>query len=155
MKQLAFFDVDGTLSVPVYHDGDREVIGFTDEGWLEYCRVNGAEAYCYCKTVEPVRRYAAQLQARGVELYVLTSSQSEKETQAKVRFVERNYPGLFREVLAVRHDKDKLDVILQKAAERGTVPEQCELVEDTYGTLLLVMQQGIRPTHISAIVCDL
>ena len=155
MAKLVFFDVDGTLSVPIYPDGGREVIGFSDEGWLEYCRTAGEDGYRLCKPVEPVKRYAEKCLSEGSVLYVLTTSQMEEETAAKRKFVERHYAGLFAQVLDVRHDKEKLDAMREKAQEHGLLLTDCELVEDTFATLLYVMQAGVKATHIASLVCDL
>ena len=35
--KFAFFDVDGTLSVPIFQENDSFVIGFSEEDWKKYC----------------------------------------------------------------------------------------------------------------------
>lgn len=152
---MIFFDVDGTLSVPVYRKNDSFVIGFPDDEWLSYCRKNGKESYQYCKPVLPVKRYAEARKAEGAMLCILTTSQTEEETSAKSVFIDKNYPNLFSHFISVSNDAEKISVILRMAEEQKLLPEQCELVEDSYATLLAANNSGIQATHISSIVCDL
>ena len=153
--RLAFFDVDGVLSVPIYKEKDEFVIGFIAETWKAYCMEHGEDTYQYCKPVLPVKRYAENLQAEEVVLFALTATQSDAETQAKRKFLSKHYPGLFEEVLTVASQNEKLETIKIISQRYGAQLTDCELVEDTLSTLLEVRQYGIKPTHISAVVCDL
>ena len=153
--RLAFFDVDGVLSVPIYKEKDEFVIGFTAETWKAYCMEHGEDTYQYCKPVLPVKRYAEHLQTEGAILFALTATQSDAETQAKRKFLSKHYPGLFEEVLTVSSQNEKFETIKMISQKYGAQLADCELVEDTLSTLLEVRQYGIMPTHISAVVCDL
>lgn len=153
--RFTFFDVDGTLSVPVYKDNGKSVIGFSDNGWENYCNTHKEDAYEYCKPVLPVKRYAQELKEKGVRLFVLTTSGSPNETAAKKKFVSQHYEGLFEELIAVDADQKKLDAMQQIAEKYGETLSSCELVEDTFRTLLYVNQHNVKPTHISSLVCDL
>ena len=149
MLKIAFFDVDGTLSVPIYKKNGRDVIGFSPEEWQSYCIQNGEDTYQYCKPVLAVKQYAQKRKKEGAVLYALTTSKTSFETKAKEKFTERCYPGLFEAVIAVAADEMKLPVMLAIAEKYGVKPEDCELVEDTFSTLLNIMQSGIKPIHIS------
>jgi len=153
--KLCFFDVDGTLSVPIYNNHGKLVVGFTDEGWFEHCATFREHAYDDCKPVLPVKRYAEKLKAEGTKLYVLSVSQSEGENLAKQRFVEMHFPGMFDEVIMVDCNADKITVIREHATREGVELSQCELVEDTYSNVLMANDNGIKATHIAALVCDL
>jgi hypothetical protein len=149
--KLAFFDVDGTLSVPQYRIDGEMKIG-TQDGWIEYCVEHGADTYDDCLPVEPVRRYAAKLRDAGAELFVLSTSQTSFEHAAKQKFLDAHYPGLFAGLITVAQDAYKQQVIAQMAKLRGLPLTACELVEDTYATLLLAAELGIKVTHISMLL---
>ena len=155
--QLAFFDIDGTLSAPYYPVGPDGTLraGMTDEQWIEFCRTWGEDSYRFCKPVLPVIRYAKELLAAGAELYVLSTSQTEEEDRSKEKFIKRHCAGLFKSVLTVRDDTEKVQRILAMASEGDVAPEACELVEDTYALVLDAINHGVKGTHIAQIVWDL
>ncbi|MCR4960824.1 MAG: HAD-IA family hydrolase [Lachnospiraceae bacterium] len=154
--KLVFFDVDGTLIVPIYKNKKgKMVVGFSDEEWFEYCETQGEKGYQYCKPVMPVIRYAREKKAEGAKLFVLSTAQTPGEIKAKEHYAEVNFPGLFDEVITVPHDHMKVEVIEAKAEEEGVQLSDCELVEDTYANVLKANDAGIVATHISSLVCDL
>ena len=153
--KLAFFDIDGTLSAPYYPvDGEMKP-GMTDEQWITFCKTYGNDSYRFCKPVQPVKRYAEQLRAEGVVLFVLSTSQTVEEDSSKEKFIKRCFPGLFREVLTVREDAEKITKIMAFAERYKVSPGECELVEDTYSVILKAVCSGIKGTHVAQIVCDL
>jgi hypothetical protein len=149
--RLAFFDVDGTLSVPRYLIDGQMKIG-TQDGWIEYCVTHGADTYNDCLPVEPVRRYAEKLKGNGAELYALSTSQTSYEHAAKQKFLDKHYHGLFADLITVARDEYKQQIIAQMAKLKGLPLTSCELVEDTYATLLVAGETGIRVTHLSMIL---
>jgi FMN phosphatase YigB (HAD superfamily) len=151
--KLSFFDVDGTLSAPQYEIDGKMQIGTVD-GWIEYCVAHGADTYDACRPVQPVREYAKRLQAEGVELYALSTSQTSFEHEAKQKFLDTHYPGLFRSLITVSRDEYKLQVIAAMAEQKQIPIEECELVEDTYATLLEAADRGICVTHISMLITE-
>lgn len=154
--KLVFFDVDGTLCVPTYKNKNGDlVVGFTDEGWYEFCVTMGEDGYKDCIPVQPVIRYARKKKEEGARLFVLSTSHTPEETAAKVKFVKTKLPDLFDEVITVGHDADKIPVMLKKAAGMGASAIDCEIVEDTYATILKSNDAGIKATHISSIICNL
>lgn len=154
--ELVFFDVDGTLSVPTYIDKyGKKVVGFSDEEWLNYCKKTGEDGYKDCIVVAPVARYALKRKADGARLFVLSTAQLPEETAAKIKFVNDRFPGVFEEVITVAHDAQKLSVMSDKAKECNVDITDCEIVEDTYATILKANEMGIKATHISQIVCEL
>lgn len=153
--KLVFFDIDGTLSVPIYNDHGKMVVGFTDEGWYEHCENFREHAYDDCKPVLPVKRYAEELKKQGARLFVLSLSQTEGEDLAKHQFIKDHFDGLFEKVLVVRSNDEKIEVIKQYSVSEQVKLSECELVEDTYSNVLKANDNGIIGTHIAAIVCDL
>lgn len=154
--ELVFFDIDGTLCVPTYKNKQGEtVVGFTDEGWYEFCITMGEDGYKDCIPVKPVLRYAGKRHDDGAKLFVLSTAHTKEETSAKIKFVKTKLPDLFEEVITVAHDADKIPVMLDKAEKYGLEAKDCEIVEDTYATILKSNDVGIKATHISSLVCDL
>lgn len=155
-QQLVFFDIDGTLCVPTYKDKEGKfVVGFSDEGWFEFCRENGDDGYKYCKPVKPVVRYAEKRKSEGAKLFVLSTAQSKEEIASKIKYINETFPGLFERVLTVSADIQKLEIMGRIAHEYGGNYTDVEIVEDTYATILKANEIGIKATHISSIVCDL
>ena len=150
MTKLAFFDMDGTLCVPNYFIDNLETIGFSEEGWIAYCVEHGAESYSHCKSMPRVGEYARQLKEAGATLYVLTGAITSLEVDAKRAFVEAHYPGLFENVIGVAGEERKLPVLRAYAAKAGVALSECELIEDTYMTLLAAATEGIKATHVAS-----
>ena len=165
--RLVFFDIDGTLSAPGYRvygperlekpvpeDSEGEIrIGMGDDTWIRYCIRNGEDSYHDCCPVPAVRDYAERKRREGAKLYVLSTSQTSFESRAKQAFIRRHYKDLFapENVITVAADEYKLKVICALAAKYGLLPCDCELVEDTYSTLLLAEREGIRGIHVSGL----
>lgn len=121
----------------------------SDVRWDRFCKENGDKAYELCKPLPQVKDYAVEAKKDGAILYVLTTSGSKEETQAKRIFVETHYKGLFDDIYAVEHDSEKVPFVMQKASELGISLSECELVEDTYRILLEAVTVGIGVMHVS------
>ena len=154
MIKYAFFDVDGTLSVPRYFMHGEMTLGTTDEEWIEFCRVHGKDSYENCLTSPPVRRFAEALHKEGARLYVLSAITSDYETEGKTEFVSKRYPGLFEDFFYVRHESEKVPFILAFAEKAGCAPEETMLVEDSLGILFPANCAGIVPKHISMLTAN-
>ena len=150
--KIMFVDVDGTLSSPCYKVDGKFQIGMSDVQWDSYCKEHGEDTYEWCRPVMPVKKYALDAKAAGAKLYVLTTSGTQIETEAKRKFIDRYYPGIFDDIYSVEHDNEKVKFILEKASELGIEPSDCELVEDTYRILLQTITEGIKSTHITTIL---
>ncbi|MBQ6734248.1 MAG: hypothetical protein IJR00_04975 [Lachnospiraceae bacterium] len=149
-SKLAFFDVDGTLSAPCYLQEDgRYLIGVTDEEWQRFLEKTGEDAYRDCAIVPAVRDFARSLLAKGVRLFVLSSTSSETESKAKIKFINRRYPNLFEEYYFTATDAEKLRVMEEKAAAEHLTLSDCILVEDTYQTLLNASPKGVICIHVA------
>lgn len=151
--KITFFDLDGTLSVPEYRNNGEPVIGFpTIKEWVHYCETAGQDAYQYCKPVIVTKKYAAELKSAGIKLYVLTAVMSDAEIEAKRVFIEENYDGFFDDLLTVSNAKEKREKIRRVAEMEGVSCCECELVEDDFSTLLDVIGDGVKTTHISQLI---
>ncbi len=155
---LIFFDFDGTLSAPRFPNpdsgGPEYIYGFTAESWKNYYEEMGEKTFSCCLPVGPVRRYALKKKEEGHRLFVLTRTASNSEDAGKKAFLEKWYPGVFEEYISVRHDSEKIPVILRKAEENGMTSDQCELVEDTYMLVLQALSSDMRGVHVSNIVAE-
>ena len=151
--KLLFVDVDGVLSVPDFPDagtaGPR--VGMPEEDWLEYCVRNGDASYAGCSAAPCAKRYAEKKKAEGAETFVLTAVRTSFEADAKRKFVREKYGGAFDRFVAVGNSSDKLPVILAIAKTKGARPEECEIVEDDYGTLIECHRAGIKATHVVSV----
>ena len=150
---LFFFDVDGVLSAPQYWDADGSpVIGFSDQDWISFCEREGEDAYRACRPVPTVMDYVKRLHDGGDVLFVLSTTSCPDETRAKIKYLDRSFPGMFTDYYFVDHDVEKIEKIKAVAADRGCALGDCALVEDTFTTLLLSHEAGIRSIHISNIL---
>lgn len=154
MTKLAFFDIDGTLSVPVYTINGVTGIGITDAEWFRWSVLKGEDAYEECKGAAPVRAYAESLKASGAKLFVLSASSNSYESRAKEKFVNRVYPGLFDEIIFTADSDVKLEIIKAVAYREGAELSACELIDDTYKTLLLASAEGMKATHVISLVSE-
>ena len=150
-----FFDVDGVLSAPMYWDAAGEpVIGFSDQDWIDFCKKEGEDAYKKCLPVPKVKEYAKGLCENGDKLFVLSTSSTPYEAKAKTRYLDTNYPGMFISYFYTDHDVEKIEKIKEVAETEGIGIDECALVEDTFSTLLLAHEEGIKAIHISNILAD-
>lgn len=154
MTKLAFFDIDGTLSVPVYTINGVTGIGITDSEWFRWSVEKGEDSYEECKGAAPVRAYAEKLKKEGVRLFVLSASSNSYESRAKEKFINRVYPGLFEEMIFTADTDVKLEIIKAVAWREGAELTECELIEDTYKTLLLAGAMGVKATHVISLVSE-
>lgn len=152
--KLAFFDVDGTLSVPRYLIDGTYRIGAPKTEWIAFCKEHRENSYEYCLTIPEVRAYAKQLKEEGVKLYVLSAVSSFYEKAAKTKFVKDHYPDLFDGFFYVNGDEEKLQVLSEMAALQEVPLSECVLVEDNFSLLLEALGKGIEPVHISMLAAE-
>ena len=148
--KLAFFDMDGVLSAPVFQNKEgQRVIGFSDESWRQHCVEHDENTYAHCRPLPIVYEYAKKLKEEGATLYVLTVSENSFENNAKKKFTQTHYPNLFMDVISVSSEQAKPEVMHMMAQKYQISPQACELVEDTYSTLLKVIALGMKGPHLS------
>lgn len=152
--RYAFIDVDGVLSAPAYMNEEtgEQVIGFSDEGWGRYLEEEGAYSYRYCKPVPQMKEYLSRLKEEGILVFVLSSVMNDTEKQAKILFLDRNYPQLFREYFFVKKDDAKVRFMKKFAELNQAYYSECLFIDDTYDLLLKAHNEGITCAHIANVL---
>ena len=148
-----FFDVDGVLSAPCYYDkeNDEYTIGFDDDSWHDFLAQYKQDAYKDCKAPHYIFEFIDQL-PKDITKYVLSSVENEDEANAKIKFLDNNYPDIFDGYYFVKTDDDKIKHIIDFAKENNIDISECSLVDDTYLLLLKAHNKGIRAIHISNVL---
>lgn len=153
--KLAFFDMDGTLSAPVYIDEGKPVIGFDANGWIRYCNQEKRNTYSLCKVVQPILDFAKKLKSEGYTLHILTVALCDNEKEAKWQFIEdNNLYDVFDSCIFASTDDEKLTIMAHHAEINHIPVSDCMLVEDLYYTLLKAHIAGFQAVHISNILTD-
>ena len=154
-NKVAFFDMDGTISAPVYLDDGKLVIGFDANGWIRQCNKEKKKTYRLCKIVQPVIDFAKKLKSEGYTLYILTVALCESEKDAKWQFIEdNNLYDIFDTCIFASQDDEKLTIMANYAKKNDIPISDCMLVEDTYLTLLKAHCAGFQAVHIANILTD-
>lgn len=155
MIKAAFFDMDGTLSIPIYPVGDRYQPCMTDEQWHAFNEKHNVESYSWCKPVLFVKRYAQKLKAEDVKLYVLTGVHTDYEVMGKRSFMEKYYPGLFEELVPVHSDAEKVPYMQNYCSQNGLKYSECELIEDTFKNVIEAICTGFEAKHVTNILDEM
>lgn len=149
---IAFFDLDGVLSVPRYETGLGIKCALPDEDWFQ--EVNWcSDVYRHCEPVPQVIKLLEQLKKRNTRLYVLTHETNSGAYFNKVDFVLEHYKDYFpsyREVLFVNKSEKKADLMSVLCSRYGISRKHCLLVEDTYNTC----NDGFQVLHISELLLN-
>ena len=64
-KNVAFFDMDGTITVPLYKYNGKLVTGFPLDEWNAFIKKEQEHAYDNVELLMPVLEYANSLKSRG------------------------------------------------------------------------------------------
>lgn len=157
MSKTYFFDIDGTLSVPIYEfevEGEmQEKCCMSDNEWNKFAS-NNTQAYSKCKVLPQVRKFLEDLKKSGATLIVLSVENLKLLKIAKDEFVRCNFDDTFSKIVYVDFASDKVPYIKQYAKNNNIPLEDCYLIEDTYQTLVEAVEVGINPIHITNIVYD-
>lgn len=101
---IAFFDLDGVLSVPRYETGLGIKCALPDEDWFQ--EVNWcSDVYRHCEPVPQVIKLLEQLKKRNTRLYVLTHETNSGAYFNKVDFVLEHYKDYFPSYLISQRKK--------------------------------------------------
>lgn len=153
-KNVAFFDMDGTITVPLYKYNGKLVTGFPLDEWNAFIKKEQEHAYDNVELLMPVLEYANSLKSRGWDCKILTSAAIPEEEKAKIIFVRNDRRlHVFSDILFVKYVKDKPDYILEYAKRNHMRPDQCILVEDSAETAWTANRFGIR-TMLLSHVCS-
>ena len=148
--KLAFFDIDGTLSVPNYCINGEYKTGMTDEEWLSYTM--NINAYRFCSAPKTIRNYIADLTDKGVEIYVITRESWSPAFKAKCKFIKTSYPEIKQNNIHYvlrKENKPNLIEMIRLCQEKPTDMSECLYYDDDYEMVLTMNNLGYDAHHIS------
>ena len=153
---IAFFDLDGVLSVPRYETNLGVKCALPDESWFQSANW-GSDLYNHCEPVPQVMKLLEKLKNNGTRLYVLTHENNSGAYFNKVDFVLAHYKDYFssyRNILFVSKSEKKTE-LMQVYCSRYAIPKKhCLLVEDTYNTCIKACNEGFQVLHISELLLN-
>lgn len=155
--KIAFFDLDGVLSIPRYKNSDGIITcGMLDTDWFDRCQ-NEDDIYKYCIPPKQIINLLQKLKNNNTLLFVLTHETNSGAYFNKVDYVLKNYKDYFtdyRHVLFVNKTENKIKLIKSYAKKYKLTLDQCLLIEDTYDTCLLATNNNIKAMHISELFLE-
>lgn len=155
-KKIAFFDIDGVLSIPRYlntsrhTDGNKYVPGGTDRWWKSYCEEN-EHPYEACIVPHVIKVYLSDLLNSGCELFVLSQESFDAAERGKRDFIKMRYSREFNDdhVCIVKTNNEKISTMIRISEERHIPKSHVEYWDDTFSNVLLASTTGIDAHHIS------
>ena len=149
MTKIAFFDIDGVLSIPQYRINNKIKPGGSPEWWKNFCDSN-ENPYKDCKIPKLVYNKLKTLKEIGVKLYVLTTENIPSAKKAKHLFIENNYSDFFDEnhIIMVSNDKEKIDTLMLQIT-KSIKNEEIYYLDDTFNLVLNASSLGFDAHHIS------
>lgn len=158
--KVAFFDLDGVLSVPRYIDKNGATnCGMIDNDWFNTCQER-EDVYKDCIAPFQVINLLSELKKDGVKLFVLTHETNSGAYFNKVNFILDKYSEFFssyKDVLFVSKPMDKIKLMKSLANINNYNYSECLLVEDMFDTCLQANNEGFQVMHISELLvreCD-
>lgn len=151
--EIAFFDIDGVLSIPRYDDGYGYIRCSIsdDEAWFQ--KVNWSEdCYKLCKANPKAIELLEELTKKNVRLFALTHETNSGSYFNKVNFVLNNYSKYFksyRQVLFVDNQIRKIDLMDVICSKYAIKKKNCLLIEDSFDVCMKASSLYYRVCHIS------
>lgn len=151
--KLAFFDIDGTLSIPRYLVGGKLVPGGSNEWWHTYC-AEEKHPYAACGVPAQMIELLNELHNNNVELFVLSQESFEDGERAKKDFIKMRYSSFFDDshILLVSDDSQKVSRMLTIAKERCLDPNRIQYWDDKFANVLDAIVKGIDAHHVSELL---
>ena len=148
--KLAFYDIDGVLSIPRYNVNGLIKCGGNTEWWEDYCKDN-SNPYEFCGVPNKIYNNLKIMKDLGIELYVLSVETNLDAKRGKIKFIEDKYSEFFDEkhIIFVNSDTEKLNIIKNKASNKKVSLENIYFVDDTFSLVLAASTMGINTIHIS------
>ena len=149
-QKIAFFDIDGVLSVPRYlRDGEYKP-GGTSEWWKKVTEESD-DVYQYCKVPKCIKEFVNNLRQEKVKLYTLSTEPLESAKRCKKKFLKQNYQEFFPEEcqIYVSKDIDKITVLSSFAKENNIDFANIYYLDDTFSLVLQASELGVDAHHIS------
>lgn len=150
IPKLAFFDIDGTLSIPRYPVEGNVLPGGSSEWWLSYCK-NDPYPYKLCGVPKNIVQRLDFLQQHETELFVLSQESFEICKKAKMQFIQDRYSKYFDNdhILFVNDDCAKVIRMSGVASEKNVPLNLIEYWDDKFDNVLDATIRGINACHIS------
>ena len=147
--QIAFFDIDGTLSVPQYDVGNGVLKpGGTQEWWLEF-NMDRDNTYRTCRAPVTMVNFVSELRKKNVLVKCLTEEHSSFAFNNKAVWVEEQYGIPFEDIFWVDDKAAKVPVILKYCQLFNYEPKDVLFVDDTFPIVLEATVAGLCAKHIS------
>lgn len=145
--KIAYFDIDGVLSIPRYPFGkNKTIVPFgSDDKWKPFIKDN-ANGYDQCYASTEIKNWIEKLRAKGVIVKSLSAA-DDSEIPAKKAFIEKNYTGLIDEMLFVPSSHDKVAKMEEERLKYGFDAFEMVLIEDHHNTLIEIADHGFRGIH--------
>ena len=150
-SKYAFFDIDGTLSIPLYNLHEDFVQGMTEEQWFEF-NMWHTNTYKDCKSSTVLLETLESLHKDGCVLYCLTCECNSRAYFNKADFILSRYKPYFdsiRQIEFVANKEDKIRFMIKFAATKGIKPKEILYVDDDFELIVKAAQAGINAKHIS------
>jgi hypothetical protein len=142
---LLFVDFDNVLFIPEFRG---KGLGMSQDEWFSWCVRFKNASYIDSKPVSFMKDYIKS-RTDITKIYVLTVTCSSYELDVKRYMCNKDYNGIFTDVISVCSPIEKLKMIKVIAEKEHISLSNCELIEDDYSLLLKANELGIVGSHIS------
>ena len=145
---MAFFDIDGVLSIPQYRIEGKLKAGGSKHWWKSYCLYE-YNPYKDCKVPKAIKEKLKEFKEQNVHLYVLSQENINEARDGKIKFINNNYNDIFDAIVFVEEAESKPKIIAGMAAEYKVPIEDVYYVDDTFALVIDALTLGIDAHHIS------
>lgn len=149
---IAFFDIDGVLSVPRYDVGNGVLKpGGTQDWWIEF-NMDRNNTYDTCRAPITMVNFVKELRKRDIIIKCITEEHSSFALNNKAVWVEKQYGIPFEDIFWVDNKDAKVPMILKYCKMFNYLPNEVLFVEDTFPTVLQATTERICAVHISEFI---
>ena len=151
--RAAFFDIDGTLSVPRYMRGGKLMPGGSKEWWKSFCYTSPF-AYQNCGIPVAIKWLLNALQRAGSCIFVLSEETVPEAEPQKRLFIRKRYKKWIPDgnIIFVPDKKMKPRLIAETARRTGCRPEEFLFMDDSFDLVIEASMLGISAHHISELL---
>ncbi len=146
--KYAFFDIDGTLSIPIYNINGKIKCGCEEEWWKNQNDIDD-NTYRLCRTPKQIKLFIEDLIKNNVKCFVLSTEKHESAKQNKIRFINERYSEIFTNIFFVEKDDDKIDFLLNFAKENNVDNTDIYYLDDAFSLCIKASCEDINAHHIS------
>ncbi len=141
--KVACFDIDGTLSSPMYNvDGELRT-GGSQEWWERFCR---EEPFPYkdCHIPVEIAELLADFRDHDVTLVVLSQENLEVAFPAKEQFINEKLPGVFNAIRIVDSNDAKITYMQRLVDEYELEKKDIFFLDDTFSLVCAAADAGFN-----------